>query len=283
MENRRSVPPQLPPRMQAAKKPATPQRQVSFGSIDTKQGHRVLIYGPGGIGKTTLACMAPGPVAVFDLESSLGVLINQLPEERRKHVNTVGMCPDWQYLRDTLNMTGWDEIKTIVIDSATMAEEWALRWVLKNVPHEKGNRIERLEDYGYGKGYTHVYETFLALLGDLDQHVRAGRHVVLIAHDCTAEVPNPIGENYIRYEPRLQSPGSGKNSVRLRAREWADHVIFIGYDVEAKDGKAKGHGSRTIYPVELPHCMAKSRLLDAAMPYERHSTTFWDQLTKAER
>ena len=36
MENRRSVPPQLPPRIQA-KTPTTPQRDIVW-SIDTKQG-----------------------------------------------------------------------------------------------------------------------------------------------------------------------------------------------------------------------------------------------------
>jgi len=86
----------------------------------------------------------------------------------------------------------------------------------RQVDETDGVAIRRLEDYGFGKGCQHVYETFLPLLSDLDQHVRAGRNVALILHDCTATVPNPKGEDYIRWEPRLQSPASGKASIRLR-------------------------------------------------------------------
>ena len=151
------------------------------------------------------------------------------------------------------------------------------------VPKDNGQRAERLEDYGYGKHFGYMYDTFLMLLGDLDQHIRAGRNVILIAHDCTTEVPNPNGPNWLRYEPRLQAPASGKNSIRLRVREWADHVLYFGYDKgDVQDGKmAKGFDSRTIYPVEMPHCMAKSRTCSAAVGVARGDTSFWNTLIKA--
>ncbi|MCG3181418.1 MAG: hypothetical protein BIFFINMI_03811 [Phycisphaerae bacterium] len=261
-----------------ASQPSQTNGKPAFMPIGSAGGHRVVIYGPGGIGKTTLAAIAPGPVAFFDLDDSLAVLRSQLPEELARQINRVGGAGDWQAIRDTLHMSGWDEIKTIVIDSATKAEELALAWTLKHVPHEKGAKIERIEDYGYGKGYQHLYDTFLALLGDLDQHVRAGRNVVLICHDCTATVPNPNGEDWIRYEPRLQSPNSGKSSIRLRVREWADHVLFVGYDVDVKEGKGKGSGTRTVYPNELPHCMAKSRTLADTIPLVKFDPGLWARL-----
>jgi hypothetical protein len=91
-------------------------------------------------------------------------------------------------------------------------------------------------------------------------------------------VPNPLGEDWIRYEPRLQSPSSGKSSIRLRTREWADHVLFFGYDIDVKDGKGRGSGTRTVYPCELPHCMAKSRTLADPMPLGKFDTTLWERL-----
>jgi hypothetical protein len=254
---------------------------VKFGEIPQHHGDRIVIYGPGGIGKTTLSLMAPGPVAIFDLDDSLSILRKQLVSsglDLEPRVVTVG---NWQDLRDALHASGWDAIKTIVIDSATRAEELATDFVIKTVPHEKGTKIQRLEDYGWGKGYTHVYEMFLTLLGDLDQHVRAGRNIVLTSHDCTATVPNPRGEDWQRYEPRLQSPASGKGSIRLRVREWADHLLFVGYDLDvSKDGKARGSGSRTIYPTEQPFCMAKSRLLEDPMILDRYDSALWDIMFK---
>jgi hypothetical protein len=92
--------------------------------------------------------------------------------------------------------------------------------------------------------------------------------VILIAHDCTADVPNPVGEDFIRFEPHLQSPKSGKASIRNRVVQWADHVLFVGYDVVAKDRKGKGVGTRTIWQVERPDHVAKSRTLTEPMPFE---------------
>ena len=232
----------------------TPQPRVSFGTIAEGTGHRMVLYGPGGIGKTTLAATAPGPVAG---------------------------ASTWQDIRDALHAPGWDEIKTIVIDSATRAEELAVAHTIATVPHEKREIVIRgIEDYGFGKGYSHVFDTFLTLLGDLDQHTRAGRHVILICHDCTNTVPNPHGDDWLRYEPRLQCPSSGKAAIRLRVREWADHVLFLGYDVDVREGKGTGSGTRTIYPCELPHCMAKSRTIADPLSLTKFDTTLWAQLLK---
>ena len=269
-----------PPRRQPPTRPkAAPSRpRVAFGEI-TPQGHRIGVFGPGGIGKTTLSATAPGPVAFIDLDDSLPILKPSLGDLDVRRVESID---GWQDVRDVLHGEGWDEIRTMVIDSATKAEELALAWTLANVPHDKQDvRVQRIEDYGYGKGYQHVYETFLSLLGDLDAHVRAGRNVVLIMHDCTATVPNPKGEDYIRWEPRLQSPTSGKASIRLRVREWLDHLLFVGYDVQCEkkhEGKARGSGTRTIYPQEMPYCMAKSRCLRDQVPLVQFDTALWEQM-----
>lgn len=269
--------PSLPPSRPAP--PKQPASKLRFGSVDLTSGHAVVAYGPGGIGKTTLAATAPGPVGFFDLENSLPKLKPQLDNAPVEiDIRPVVGIATWQDLRDALNSDGWDQIRTIVIDSGTRAEELAIDWTLKNTPIGQKQYAKSVEDYGYGKGYTHVYDTFLPLLSDLERHTRAGRNVIIVCHDCTANVPNPNGEDWIRYEPRLQSPTSGKASIRLRIREWADHVLFVGYDVAVKDGKGKGGGTRTIYPRELPHCMAKSRTVSDAREAVLWDTGIWEEI-----
>ena len=55
--------------------PTAPTRnRVAFSKPQSAAGHRVVLYGPGGIGKTTLASHCPGPVVVFDLDESLARL-----------------------------------------------------------------------------------------------------------------------------------------------------------------------------------------------------------------
>jgi hypothetical protein len=172
----------------------------------------------------------------------------------------------------------------VVIDSVTKAEELAVAHTLATVPCDKGRNASSIEGYGFGKGYVHVYETFLTLFPILAAHIRAGRNVVLIAHECTATVPNPQDEDFLRFEPRLQSPSSGKASIRLRVKEECDHLLFLHYDLVVDDkGRARGSGSRTVYPRELPWCMAKSRTLSDPFPFSSATdATLWTRLLQAE-
>jgi len=260
---RRSMPP-APPTM--ASRPG-----VVFAKPQAGAGHRILLYGPGGIGKTTLASQLPGAVAFFDLDESLGRLGIDAP---------VIAANTWAELRTALQADGWGGIKSIVIDTGTRAEELAVEHTLANTLQD-GKRAGSVEGYGYGKGYGYVFDTFLPLLADLDRHSRAGRNVVIICHDCTSTVPNPAGEDWLRYEPRLQSPNSGKASIRLRVREWADHVLFVGYDVSVgKDGKGRGAGTRTMYTSELPHCMAKSRTTQDPIVVGTDGAAVWAEIIR---
>ena len=272
------------PAAKAATAPAKPRARVGIGEIPTGQGQRIGLFGPGGIGKTTMAAMLAvadeRPAACFDLDDSLPIIGPALAAAGYPgKLQVVNGIETWQQIRDALQAAGWDDVGTIVIDSATRAEELAVAHTLATVKNERDQFVQRIEAYGYGKGYQYVYETFLTLLGDMDAHVRAGRNVVLIMHDCTTTVPNPKGDDWLRYEPRLQSPNSGKASIRLRVREWLDHLLFLGYDVEAKDGIGENkQSSRTIYPTEQPHCMAKSRILRDTAQLVEFDTAVWNAL-----
>jgi hypothetical protein len=240
-----------------------------------------VIYGPGGIGKSSLAAsLAEVGVRalVLDIGSSTGFLdVSRIGEDEGVR--------SWDDMRAVLHDRAiWQGYDAVVLDDMTKAEEWCSAWVTRNIKTEKGHDAKGIEGYGFGKGFTHLYESFLPLLGDLDAHIRDGRQVICLAHECTATVPNPNGDDWIRYEPRLQSPPSGKNSIRHRVKEWADHVIFIGYDVAVNDqGKGVGAGTRTIYPTERPTHMAKSRKLSEPIVYEKGSADLWRQLFGDEK
>jgi len=256
-----------------------PSRRVQFGKIAAATGHRIVLYGPGGIGKTTLGAMMPGNTAFIDIEESLPRLKSRFAELELTPIPVHGITT-FQSIRDALNMPGWEGINNIVIDSGTRVEKLCMAHVIANVKHEKGHFVKSIEGYGFGKGLTHVYEAFLSLLDDLDKHFRAGRNVLIICHDCTSDVPNPEGENWLRYEPRLQSPNSGKSSIRFAIKEWSDHTLFFGYDVAvSEDGKGKGSGTRTIYPNEMPHCMAKSRTTQGQIAVVE-GENIWTQILK---
>jgi hypothetical protein len=254
-------PPRKAPPLQAApapaQLPAADRFVITSGKVRGAQ--RVMLYGPGGIGKSSLASLAPNPIVLDLEEGTRGIDVQRI---------NGGSLHTWADLRACLQAPILDSFDSIVIDSVTRAEEWAIAHTLATVPHEKGHKVTSLEGYGFGKGYQMVFEVFGLILPDLDRHVRAGRNVILIAHDCTADVPNPTGDDFIRYEPHLQQPKSGRASIRERVFQWADHVLFLGYDVVTEDGKGRGEGTRTIWPVERPDHRAKSRSIAEPIPFE---------------
>lgn len=272
----------VPPRPPAQPLSQAGPQDATFGFrpgnvSSSKIGHRVFMYGSGGIGKTTRACFAPGPVAFFDLEDSLPRLRSQLSDVW-SDIGVVSAVKDFASLRECLQSNALDGASTIVIDTATKVEEWAVSWVLDNVPHEKGHKVRRIEDYGFGKGYRHVFDAYLGLLADLDGHARAGRHVILIAHDCVAEVPNAAGANWKRSEPRLQKQENGP--TRLRVKEWADHVLFMSRDlvVDGDTNVGKSSGTVTIYCQEQPFCLAKTRSTCVMFDRDGEPREMWSQL-----
>lgn len=253
----------------------TPSK-ITLGSIeDSKCGHRIVIYGPGGIGKTTLCAQLPNN-AFWDGDESLRILKPQLIAAGIP-IPRIIPGKDFRSVREATQSDIFAGIKNVTYDSATKLEEMAVAETLRTVKVGKVTATS-IEDYGYGKGFGFVFDTFLPFLADCDKLIGKGINVILVAHDCTANVPNPQGEDWIRYEPRLQNPTSGKNSIRLRVKEWADHVLFLGYDVAVEDGKAQGSGTRTIYTSELPHCMAKSRTTQSQIPVDGRDV--WGEILK---
>lgn len=240
---------------------------------------RIVVYGTGGAGKSELATLVAEvgykPV-LLDIERGT----SHLDCKRIDSIET------WDELRTVLNptMKHLDGYDFVWIDSGTKAQEFATAWTIANVKHEKGHFVQGgIEGYGFGKGFTHLYDTYMQLLGDLDALCRRGINVGIICHDCVAKVPNPSGEDFKRYEPLLSSPESGKSSIRLAVKNWCDHLLYIGYDrVVTEDGKATGHGTRTIYGQELPAWMAKSRPSIDPVPYKRGDAQIWRMIFNKE-
>jgi hypothetical protein len=251
------IPPKtgLPPAGPGPRPPSgKPVRFVKKEEI--RKGLKIGIYGAGGLGKSSLALQAPGPLGFIDLDQSLTSL-----ERGGADLSKVQIVHaiNWDDLRDQLRGPGWDEIKTIVLDTATKAEEYCAINVCETIKTDKGNDVTTLEGYGYGKGQYHNFNNFMLLKRDLDTHIAAGRNVIVIMHESKTKSPNPFGEDYLKYQPHLQK--SDNCNIVEAMRNWFDELWFVSYDMTVNDNRASGIGSRVIYCQERPAFMAKTRIL----------------------
>lgn len=208
-----------------------------------RQAQRVVIYGPEGIGKTTLASRFPRPVFV-DTEGSTGQL-----DVARTPVPT-----SWAMLKQILAELVRDhraEFDTLVIDTA----DWAETMCIESVCAEHGK--SGVEEFGYGKGFTFVMEEWGRFLNHLSDLRTKGLNIVLLAHAHMRkfEQPDEAGA-YDRWELKLT-----KKCAPL-VKEWADMVLFCNYYtlVTEIDGKKKAQGGhRVMYTTHHPCWDAKNR------------------------
>ena len=204
---------------------------------------RTVIYGPEGIGKSTLASQFPD-VVFFDFEhgtDSMDVGRFDTPES-------------FDGVLTLLNSISQEDVcKTVVLDTADKLEQLISRHVCLKYG------IGSIEDAGYGKGYTYLAEAWIELMEVCDNVIDSGKNIVFVAHAQMRkfEQPDEMGA-YDRWEMKL----SKKTSPLLK--EWSDMLLFCNYktsvvtDEKTKSKKAVG-GKRVMYSAHNPCWDAKNR------------------------
>lgn len=225
------------------------------------QGQKIVIYGKSGIGKSTLAAMAPNTV-FLDIDNGTSNLVH--PETHNLIMHVAGI-ETFQDLRDALSQPDLFPVdSTIVIDTITAVEALAERHVLDTIPKD-GQTMKSIKQYGWGDGHRHVLDTIRLLLSDLDRLVRGGRNVILISQLDQVTISNAEGSDYLEDGPKLVH--FRNCSIRTSVVEWADQVFRVGYadmtvykdNDKARAGKVDGDAERAIFTGGAQHFIAKSR------------------------
>jgi len=202
-----------------------PALAVSRGRITRPQ--KAVIYGPEGVGKSTLASGLPGPV-FLDTEGGT------------HHLDVVRLDPasTWEQITAAVAALaqGGHGFRTLVIDTADWLEKRLIEHLCRK--HSK----DSIEDFGYGKGYVVLAEEFAKFLASLDALLARGMHIVFLAHSTVRkfEAPDQAG-SYDRFELKLS------RQVAPLLKEWCDTLLFATYvtkTVEKDNGKLRGVGGK---------------------------------------
>ena len=230
--------------------------QITRGKIPS--AIKTVIYGPEGIGKSTLASKFPDPLFIDTEGSTKQMDVARLPAPKT-----------WTDILDEVKYVYQHPecCKTLVVDTA----DWAEMLCAEKIFDGQG-----IESPGYGKGYQMLADAFREMLQELEKVIAAGIHVVLTAHAAMRkfEQPDEMGA-YDRWEMKLQ-----KKTAPI-VKEWADMVLFCNYKTTvvnvdgqgATKGKNKVFGGERVMYTTHHNCWdAKNRFsLDDKIPMEFES------------
>jgi len=181
---------------------------VSTGRL--RRAQKICLYAPEGFGKSTLAGHFPHPL-FLDVEDST----SQLDVSRLSRAD----LPDLKTVEFALATIATERpCGTLIIDTIDWLEQMALDAVIAEAANPK---LQSIEDFGYGKGYTLLKERIIRVLAKLDAVVARGITVVLLAHARINKFEPPDGTgSYDRFELKLTK------QVAPLIKEWADMLLF---------------------------------------------------------
>lgn len=231
---------------------------------------RILVYGSSGVGKSTLASLAPNPVFL-----DLGGNSRHIDVSRVVGINTYAEYLG--FLRSDVPL----QYRSVVLDDFATVLELAASHILETIPKEKGGKAKTLNDYGYSYGNVYLYDHVNLVLGACNALRDKGVNIIINLHQSPVEVPNPAGVDYQQFQPAiLGKDDKSRTNIRGVVIGWSDYVFYVAFDRDVNDdGKARVSGSRTIYTQERGGFYAKSRTrIKASMPYEDGKCDIWNQI-----
>lgn len=233
------------PARQATQSPPPPRRMTLAGIRTGARPapRRTQVAGVEGVGKSTFAADAPNPIFIA-------------AEDGIRHLN-VASFPEPRTFGDVLDAvrTLIDEehpYKTLAIDTV----DWIEPLIWSDLCSRHG--WESIETPGYGKGYAVALDEWRKLLAELDRlRAAKGMEIILLAHVTIKTFSNPAGQDFSRYESKLN------RSASALVREWTDANLFATFEeFTKKDGmKVKGvsTGRRVLYTQRTAAWDAKNR------------------------
>lgn len=221
--------------------------KLSSGNVVVAQ--RLVVYGPSGVGKTTLAARFPGAL-ILDIENgSKNFAVNRVEEIRT--------------LDDVKEALGYaaaePAVRTVAIDTADWLEPILDAAFIKGWNARDGTKYEGVSAVDYYRANPEWLKYCKSFLKSLDA-LLPDKTVVFLAHSKVSrfDPPDNMRSPYNRYELNCSKQFSDALT------EWCDAKLFMTREVlveEKRNGqvKARGGAARLVYPAYTAFADAKNR------------------------
>jgi AAA domain len=217
--------------------------------VQATERPRVLIYGPPGLGKTSLAAEWPNPVFIQVEDGTPAGL----------ELTSFGRITTYDEIMDCIGAlySEGQEYQTVVLDSLDRAEPMVWRKLCE------ARSWETIESPGYGKGYAEADMYWRDIIDGLNAlRYERNMNVVYVAHSAIVTVDDPMTQSYSRFDVKLH-----KRALGIFQDE-VDVILFVNQDIVIKTDatktknartRADGGGHRWIYTTPRPSFVAKNR------------------------
>ncbi len=216
---------------------------------------KVVIAGPGKIGKTTFAASAPNAVGILTEDGADAVDASAFPlaSSLQEVYQAIGTLLKEEHDFNTVFMDSLDWLEPLVQAHVCEQNKWA-----------------SIEAPGYGKGYLAAADEWRTLLNGLEElRQRRNMAVILIAHDKIKRFESPLHDGYDQYVLKLH------DRAAALVQEWADVIGWANYRVVTtqtdagygnKETKARTTGDRILHVEPHPAHMGGNRFGLKNMP-----------------
>jgi len=199
------------------------------------RAQKIVIVGPGKVGKTTFAASAPNAIGILTEDGADAIDAQAFPL-----CKTLGDV----YSAITTLLKQDHNYQSVFVDS--------LDW-LEPLLHERVcevNKWASIEAPGFGKGYVAAADEWRTLLQGLDALRQKNIAVICIAHDKIKRFESPLHEGYDQYVLKLH------DRAAAIVTEWADVVGWAHHKIKtvekdssygAKEIKAQATGERVLH------------------------------------